>query len=174
MSASVRKYCFVTIGATASFASLIRAVLSPSFLAGLKAHRYTHLVVQYGADGASLYQGELSNTLETVQNLDVIIEGFALDQSGLGKYISLAKHGGDGKGQEGVVVSHAGNSLHFVMSSFHFCRVPYSGSVIAESLLRTIRIWQHSRRSSYGGADHCCTEPRVVGQSPGGAGRSSR
>ncbi|GAB7345799.1 hypothetical protein MBLNU457_4061t2 [Dothideomycetes sp. NU457] len=106
---STVKYCFVTIGATASFASLIRAVLSPSFLAGLKAHNYTHLVVQYGADGASLYQAELRKTRETVQHAEVIIEGFPLDQSGLGKYMSLAKNGGDGKGQEGVVVSHAGS-----------------------------------------------------------------
>jgi len=127
---STPKYCFVTIGATASFASLIRAALSPSFLAGLKAHRYTHLVVQYGADGAPLYQGELSKTRETIQDLDIMIEGFALDQSGLGKYMSLAKHGGDGRGREGVVVSHAGNALCFVVSSVRFCHVSYSASII--------------------------------------------
>jgi len=114
-----KKYCFVTIGATASFTALIRAVLSPSFLAGLKAHNYTNLLVQYGADGAYLYRTELGETRKAGQDRDITVEGFSLDQSGLGKYMSLAKTGGDGKGQEGVVVSHAGNTFCSLLLQVH-------------------------------------------------------
>lgn len=101
-----RKVCFVTIGATASFATLIRAVLSSAFFAALQAHHYTDLLVQYGADGKELYTAQL----KSVQDLDlysgITVTGFGLDAAGLGPHMRRAK-GRDG-GVEGVVVSHAG------------------------------------------------------------------
>lgn len=107
------KYCFVTIGATASFASLVRAVLSPAFVAGLEAQNYTNLLVQYGADGAALYQTEIAKLQNSKTIKNITVDGFGLDQAGLGNYMSLAKGGVDGKGQQGVVVSHAGNTCSF-------------------------------------------------------------
>jgi len=105
------KICFVTIGATASFSTLIRAVLSPAFFAGLEKYGYTDLLVQYGADGAELYRTELGQTQGKGASRKVIINGFGLDQMGLGRYMRLAKNGVEGKGMEGVVVSHAGTRL---------------------------------------------------------------
>ena len=98
-----RKVCFVTIGATASFASLIRAVLSSAFFAALHANNYTELVVQYGADGDPLYTRRLR---EIENKVGIKVHGFGLDQRGLGPYMRLAKTGEGGI--EGVVVSHAG------------------------------------------------------------------
>ncbi|KAI9788416.1 MAG: N-acetylglucosaminyldiphosphodolichol N-acetylglucosaminyltransferase catalytic subunit alg13 [Peltula sp. TS41687] len=46
----VKKTCFVTIGATARFDGLIKAVLSRAFLQSLAELHYTDLLVQYGAE----------------------------------------------------------------------------------------------------------------------------
>lgn len=98
-----RKVCFVTIGATASFGSLVRAVLSNAFVTALTQDNYTDLVVQYGADGGPLYK----SLLQELGNTGVEVSGFGLDQQGLAPYMRKAKTGGD-NGVEGVVVSHAG------------------------------------------------------------------
>lgn len=104
-----RKVCFVTIGATASFASLIRHVVSTTFCMALQLLEYTDLIIQYGADGQPLYEA----MLRKVQDTDcssypgLKFSGFALDHRGLAPYMKLAKTGGD-DGVEGVVVSHAG------------------------------------------------------------------
>jgi len=108
-SGSKSKICFVTIGATASFSSLIRAVLSSTFFAGLAKHGYTDLLVQYGADGASLYQTELARLGGAEATSQITANGFGVDQAGLSRYMRLAKSGAEGRGVEGVVVSHAGN-----------------------------------------------------------------
>ena len=99
-----RKVCFATIGATASFASLIHAVLSPSFLHTLSQNNYTELIVQYGADGEPPYTSRLQAINDTH---GVKVSGFGLDQRGLSAYMALAKGVEEG-GSEGVVISHAG------------------------------------------------------------------
>ncbi|KAK5112719.1 hypothetical protein LTR62_003817 [Meristemomyces frigidus] len=96
------KTCFVTIGATASFAALVKAVLSTPFLAALKQQGYEELLVQYGEEGKALYDSAVS----TAQGSGVKISGFGIDKAGLGRYMRQAR-GKDGK--EGVVISHAGS-----------------------------------------------------------------
>ncbi|KAJ5082801.1 hypothetical protein N7532_011844 [Penicillium argentinense] len=51
----LKKLCFVSVGATASFEKLIRQVLNEAFLAKLAQHKFTHLLIQYGKDGEALW-----------------------------------------------------------------------------------------------------------------------
>lgn len=105
-----QKVCFVTVGATANFDSLIKATLSPQFLRVLKTHNYTDLRLQYGKDGQKMLD-EFSRCnvvmSEEVQGLS--ISGFDFNKQGLGYEMRAAK--GDGNGVEGVVISHAGTNL---------------------------------------------------------------
>lgn len=103
------KVCFVTVGATASFDSLVQAVLSPHFLEALKTYDYTDLRLQYGRDGQRLLEEfwRMKYTMsESVQELS--ISGFDFNKQGLGSEIRAAK--GEGGGVEGVVISHAGTN----------------------------------------------------------------
>jgi len=108
-SSSSPKTCFVTIGATASFAALIRSALSPDTLSALGKLGYTDLVVQYGQDGQELFDSAMQQVKTAGSSSNVNVTGFDLDQAGLGKYMRQAKGGGARGGQEGVVVSHAGS-----------------------------------------------------------------
>ncbi|KAK5120704.1 hypothetical protein LTR85_006062 [Meristemomyces frigidus] len=103
-----QKTCFVTIGATASFSSLIKAALSAPFLSALQNHGYTNLLVQYGQDGKELFDGCMQQAKATVNSSGIKVSGFGLDKAGLGKYMRQAKGGVKGA-QEGVVISHAGS-----------------------------------------------------------------
>ena len=111
MAEKPQKTCFVTIGATAAFDALIRAVLSPKFCNALQSHSYTHLLVQYGRDGKPLFDSCMQSLLTPNQSEDVKISGFDLDRAGLGPYMSQAKGNQSNKkntATEGVVISHAG------------------------------------------------------------------
>ena len=101
-----QKTCFVTIGATASFSSLIQAVLAPDFRKALEAQGYTDLLVQYGEDGEQLYEQSKSKSGSS----KIKISAFDLDKSGLGRYMRQAKATGPSNkdASEGVVISHAG------------------------------------------------------------------
>ena len=104
-----QKVCFVTVGATASFDSLIKAALSPPFLDALKTHEYTDLRLQHGKNGQTVLEEfrRINNaTDEGVQDLG--ISGFDFNKQGLGSEMRAAK--GQGNRVEGVVVSHAGAS----------------------------------------------------------------
>ena len=104
------KICFVTVGATASFESLINTVLTPEFASTLEKHNYTELLVQYGEGGLEHYEGAIKQS-GVKDKTDLKISGFDLDKAGLGRYMRQAKGTtGAGKqtGQEGVVISHAG------------------------------------------------------------------
>ncbi len=106
-----QKVCFVTVGATASFNSLIKATLSPPFLEALKTHDYTDLRLQHGKHGQQVIEEfRRSNhaTNEAVQDLS--ISGFDFNRQGLGSEMRAAK--GEGGRAEGVVVSHAGTSSY--------------------------------------------------------------
>ena len=103
-----QKTCFVTVGATAPFAALVRVVLSPDFCRGLEERGYTGLLVQYGQDGRTLYQDCL-RSLQDVGHAKLDISGFGLDKSGLDRHLRLAKGHGMSAAEEGVVISHAGS-----------------------------------------------------------------
>lgn len=105
-STSKKKTCFITIGSTTGFQSLIDASLSEAFLAALKSHSYTHLVIQHGVDGQSRFQTALKSTSH--EGLE--IAGFGVDPEGLDPYLLLAA-GRDKDSVEGAVISHAGQSL---------------------------------------------------------------
>lgn len=104
-----QKTCFVTIGATASFTSLIQAVLEEKFLDGLQEQYYTHLLVQYGQDGKQLYDRCISSLSSKPRSLQ--ISGFDLDPSGLRQYMLRAKgqQSQNTSATEGLVISHAGS-----------------------------------------------------------------
>lgn len=118
----------MTIGATASFSALIRATLSSSFCHALEQNHYTDLIVQYGADGDSLFQSLVHDLDADKQHAAVNVSGFGLDTSGLGQYMKLAKTGGDDSGAEGLVVSHAGSGtiLHALRVDVPLVVVPNS------------------------------------------------
>ncbi len=104
------KVCFVTIGATASFDRLLKAVLEKSFLEALHDENYTDLVLQYGKEeGKAIYDDFIASERDNVkQNVGIEITGFDFNAHGLGQEMRRAK--GDAKigSEEGLVISHAG------------------------------------------------------------------
>ncbi|CAK3739696.1 glycosyltransferase family 1 [Lecanosticta acicola] len=107
MAPSNQKTCFVTIGATASFSSLIQDVLSPTFFKALELNGFTELLVQYGQDGQEFFNSCMTIAKNTESGSVLEVAGFPLDSVGLAKYMMRAKGGKDR--QEGVVISHAGS-----------------------------------------------------------------
>lgn len=119
-----KKICFVTIGATAGFDTLIHAVLSPPFRHALREHRYTDLRVQYGKDENGVYKKAMRSVdAELDAGEDgrerVRVSGFGFDPNGLDGEMKAAKglrSTGRAKNvgeeekrmEEGVVISHAG------------------------------------------------------------------
>lgn len=98
------KLCFVTIGATAAFDSLLRAVLSQSFIEALVEFGYTDLQVQYGANGYSLFHQYSKQDPSVVSSGPKInITGFDFRKAGLGAEMGAARNG--------VVISHAGKII---------------------------------------------------------------
>ena len=90
---SKRKLCFVTIGATASFDALLRAILSTTFLTALVNEGYSDLLLQYGKTGLSilnaLFPSNKSNQRIFQNKLN--IAGFDFDATGLTMYMRCAK-----------------------------------------------------------------------------------
>jgi len=109
MTIITKKLCFVTIGATASFDSLIEAALSPKFLEALQASGYSDLVLQHGAEG-SLILKEFHKTFgkSNANEWGINVYGFDFNKQGLGEEMRAAK--GNPGDAEGVVISHAGKS----------------------------------------------------------------
>ena len=109
MSERHRKTCFVTIGATAAFNSLLEAVLQPSFIQTLHDSRYTDLLLQYGIDGRAIFDRVTAEHGEDYRKrLGLVISGFDFNKSGLGDEMKLAKGARNYGNEEGVVISHAG------------------------------------------------------------------
>lgn len=98
-----RKLSFVTIGATASFDGLIKAVLSRPFLRALREANYTDLLLQHGNEGEKILQEYVHSNDE---HHGINIRGFKFNQKGLGQEMRAAK--GERGYAEGVVISHAG------------------------------------------------------------------
>lgn len=104
---SKNKLCFVTIGATASFDSLIAAALSPQFLETLRDAGYTDLLLQHGEEGGKIFEDfVLEHRHDSPGRFGLNINGFGFNKRGLGWEMKAAK-GGEGA-VEGVVISHAG------------------------------------------------------------------
>ncbi|KAF2096564.1 hypothetical protein NA57DRAFT_78169 [Rhizodiscina lignyota] len=96
------KVCFVTIGATAAFDTLIRACFKPDFLKELSKQGYECLQVQYGRDGKILFD-QLVAQVPNKEELGLLFDGFDFDADGLTDYFVHARE------SEGVVISHAGS-----------------------------------------------------------------
>jgi beta-1,4-N-acetylglucosaminyltransferase len=103
--ATRERYCFVTVGATASFDSLIRAVLSPSFLRALAKHEYTNLIIQFGKDAQSLFTNLAQEIGSAGHTYGIQVQGFDLAKK-LREVMKIAS--GVAGRREGVVVCHAG------------------------------------------------------------------
>ena len=117
-----KKVCFVTIGATAGFDSLIQATLQPAFLTTLRNHGYTDLRLQHGKDGRTRLEEFKRREASEGNKAPVIrVSGFDFNKHGLGAEMRAAKAGPDSL--EGVVISHAGMVTLMVLdiTSTHIC-----------------------------------------------------
>ena len=109
-----RKRCFVTIGATAPFDDLLRALFRPSFLQALSDAHYTELRVQYGKEGQAVYEECTSGLMNIAKKgLGIEISGFGFNADGLSEEMMAAKAHPKvkekGEAVEGAVISHAGS-----------------------------------------------------------------
>lgn len=100
------RFCFVTIGATADFDSLVRAALSPPFLEALEEGGYTDLVIQHGTSGARIFDESIAANEKQSHGRHLRIRGFDFKKEGLASEMQAVK-GEEGRLQ-GVVISHAG------------------------------------------------------------------
>ncbi|KAI9932814.1 hypothetical protein ASPWEDRAFT_22579 [Aspergillus wentii DTO 134E9] len=109
-ASQVMKLCFVTVGATASFDLLLLSVLDEVFLKSLQQFGYTHLLVQYGKDGQTIFENFLGSHPAGDPSLHGIeIEGFDFNQAGLGREMRLAQANPSEGRSGGVIISHAGS-----------------------------------------------------------------
>lgn len=109
-----KKRCFVTIGVTAPFDDLLRAVFQPSFLQALQDAQYTELRVQYGKDGQAVYDECTAGLIRIAKKVHGIdISGFGFTTEGLADEMLAAKAHSkareSGEAVEGAVFSHAGS-----------------------------------------------------------------
>ncbi|PLB50289.1 UDP-N-acetylglucosamine transferase subunit alg13 [Aspergillus steynii IBT 23096] len=100
------KLCFVTVGATASFHLLLQAVLGQPFLDALYQSGYTHLLVQYGKDGRSLFEEYLG---KTPNRHGITISGFDFNHEGLDREMGLTQCSSSENRSGGMIISHAGS-----------------------------------------------------------------
>lgn len=103
------KLCFVTVGATASFEQLLQSILDEAFLRALQQHDYTHLLIQYGKDGRSIFESFIQNNQPGSERRHGIeIAGFDFNQEGLGQEMGLAQRDPVSHQEGGMIISHAG------------------------------------------------------------------
>lgn len=112
---SLRRECFITIGATAAFRSLLEQSLSPLFLDTLCALSYTHLTVQCGpelthfesivATQPDHIHDSSSTAPRTIRGIEV--KSFDFNKFGLGQEMRGCT-AQKGKSREGVIICHAG------------------------------------------------------------------
>ncbi|KAL8909063.1 MAG: hypothetical protein Q9207_000397 [Kuettlingeria erythrocarpa] len=104
----IQKVCFVTIGATAAFDALLRAVLNDDFFQTLKALKYTTLLLQYGKNGPKiLKECNVTGSSRAANEYGIDVTGFDFNTKGLGQEMWSTKAAEDRA--EGVVISHAGS-----------------------------------------------------------------
>jgi len=101
------KTCLVTVGATASFDSLVAAALSPAFLRALLEAQYTRLIVQYGKTGQSFFEGHLRKARDDGNGelpAGLNVEGFGYRAGDFKEVVRLVT-----EGTGGVLIAHAGS-----------------------------------------------------------------
>lgn len=102
------KRCFVTVGATAPFNSLIQAALQPGFIMALRHAGYTQLRIQYGdQSGEDVFRRQISILNDQSADEGVEITSFGFKQEGLREEMRVVK--GSRPQDEGLVISHAGS-----------------------------------------------------------------
>ena len=127
---SSRKRCFVTIGATASFNSLVHAVLQPEFVTALQQAGYAELRVQYGdQEGESIFQSQNASLKQSPNHGGLLISGFGFNKDGLEEELAALK--GTSKGNTGTIISHAGSLATRISRLFSYAYFgPGSGSIL--------------------------------------------
>ena len=152
----VQKVCFVTIGATAAFDQLLKAVLSSQFVQALQSLGYTSLRLQYGKNGQNILAD--LETQSDASKHGVEITGFDFNTKGLGQEMWCTKAGEDRV--EGIVISHAGMLYSLSLTE----RPP--------SLFTTLslRFWLDPRCSTYSRTAHRGPKYFTVTQSSGRIG----
>lgn len=104
----IQKVCFVTIGATAAFDRLLKAVLTSQFFQALQALGYTNLRLQYGTNGQKILEESCAiDDLGVARPYGIEVSGFDFNTRGLGQEMWVTK-AAEGRA-EGVVISHAGS-----------------------------------------------------------------
>ncbi|KAJ5898920.1 UDP-N-acetylglucosamine transferase subunit alg13 [Penicillium taxi] len=110
--------CFVTVGASASFKPLLRYVLSEPFFRQLVLSDFTHLIVQYGHDGESLWEQFLNDNPTDSETLHgLALGGFDFKPS-LAPYMELVTADDEQHRKLGIVISHAGTGT--ILDALHF------------------------------------------------------
>lgn len=105
---STGKRCFVTIGATAPFNSLVKTVLEPPFLQALHNAGYGDLRIQYGDEGQQVFDQKIGNRKASIkEKLGISVSGFGFDKNGLNGELKAVK--GASEADDGAVISHAGS-----------------------------------------------------------------
>jgi len=108
VSSALRRECFVTVGATASFRILFDSVLTSAFVDILADLGYTHLKIQCGPDlWYARYKARILEESKESAWRGIKLALFDFNKLGLGAEMRECK-GKDGKSREGVVVCHAG------------------------------------------------------------------
>lgn len=154
------KLCFVTVGATASFLSLLLSVLDSKFLEALSQSGYTHLLVQYGKDGQIIYENFLVKyPAGSPGRHGIEIGGFDFNQAGLGEEMRMAKENRSEGRSSGMIVSHAG--------------IVYSDSLIYPSSTLTLasRLREYPRGITTECSSCRCSQSFTQGQSSGRIGQ---
>lgn len=106
--AATMKLCFVTVGATAPFGKLLKAVLNSEFLETLAKRQYTDLLIQYGEDGEKIYEDFLVSGMSCH---GIRLRGFGFKRSIEQDMIMTT--GREAKGQKrGLIVCHAGMNFY--------------------------------------------------------------
>ncbi|OKL64039.1 hypothetical protein UA08_00596 [Talaromyces atroroseus] len=110
MANKPQKVCFVTIGATAPFDTLLSNVLDSDFLEALKTHEYTKLLIQYGKEGRAIFDTFIQNAPpESPARYGLVIQGFGFRQEGLLQEMRSTQSNKALDTVEGMILSHAGS-----------------------------------------------------------------
>jgi beta-1,4-N-acetylglucosaminyltransferase len=100
------KVCLVTVGATASFDSLVAAALSAAFLQALSEAQYTRLIVQYGDTGQPFFEAHLQKARGDGNGelpAGLLVEGFGYRAGDFKEVVRLVR-----EGVGGMLIAHAG------------------------------------------------------------------
>lgn len=158
--APIRRECFVTIGATATFTSLLTAALSPPFLCTLSSLSYTHLILQCG-DDLEKAQQLIEKLQPELQRLGLEVAAFAFNKEGLGREMrgckgSESRRGGhrlvgsredrEVQRREGVCVCHAGRCPCVLLPIIPRAHTHAAWFIL---LLGTARLTYRSRRRNH-------------------------